>query len=144
MANLPLNDFLERATTRSWGWGTLDCCLFIADWVQEETGIDPAAEYRGTYCSERQARDLVKTVGGPERLLQRCLAHANCTRTEHPQRGDVGLVMVGAKRWRDRILLLPTAAICVRPKMWAVKATDSASVLIQNFPVRAAWTFRHG
>ena len=54
-----LNEFLARARQREFIWGVHDCCLFAADWVLEQTGVDPAAQFRGTYSSEAEAQALI-------------------------------------------------------------------------------------
>ena len=72
-------------------WGANDCFLFAADCAEACTGIDPAAELRNAYATEREARRKMQEVGdlitlaatrfGPE--IAPALA----------QRGDVGLTV---------------------------------------------------
>ncbi len=44
-------------------WGTLDCCIFAADWVEVATGVDPMADFRGHYSSAGEAAEIVREWG---------------------------------------------------------------------------------
>jgi len=75
-------------------WGMHDCVLFAADAVAALTGRDHAAEFRGTYHTEEQAKAGLDGMGG----LQGCAALAGepCVPlTAGP--GDIGLVSDGAR-----------------------------------------------
>lgn len=50
-----------RATP--FGWGSHDCCLFVADVTLALTGADPAAALRGKYSSETEAWELLRSLG---------------------------------------------------------------------------------
>ena len=89
-----LSAFLRRAAAQPFGYGRLDCCLFIADWVRETRGFDPAAAYRDRYATERHALRLVAAAGGLQALLAPCLAPL--PRTSDPVAGDVGVVLAGS------------------------------------------------
>jgi hypothetical protein len=85
---------LERlaAERRAMGfaWGVNDCCMWAADVVLAVTGVDPAADLRGSYATEAQALAVIEQAGG-----LRALAAARLG-PEVPvlaaQTGDVGLV----------------------------------------------------
>lgn len=47
---------LQAAMTRPFSWGEHDCCLFAADCVQAVTGVDVAADFRGTYTTPLGAK----------------------------------------------------------------------------------------
>ena len=51
---MTLAEYLRSMNKRRWKPGTLDCGVFMADWVRERMGVDPIADVRGTYDSERQ------------------------------------------------------------------------------------------
>jgi Domain of unknown function (DUF6950) len=134
-----LVNFLREAAARPFVWGEFDCCLFFADWTELRCGVDPALELRGTYSTERQMRRLVKVRGGIVRLVGDCMARAGCKVTFCPQRGDIGLVRIGIKVWRERVVTVPTGAIAVSPVMWAIKTSERDRLAIGRFPLVRAW-----
>ena len=140
MSGTSLAEFLHEAARRPFRWGELDCCLFFSDWVAEITGVDPALEVRGTYATAREARRMVKANGGIVALVDRCVAQAGCTATGAPKAGDIGLVQTAYRRRAERLVLVPTGAICVRPRMWAVKPSDRLGLLMADFPLVKAWS----
>lgn len=85
---------LEACLAERWAkpfeWGVLDCCLFAADCVEAVTGVDPAADFRGSYDSKAGAYRLVSRLGG-----FRAMAGARLG-AEIPvamaQAGDIGFV----------------------------------------------------
>lgn len=97
----------------SWGWN--DCCLFAADAALAITGVDHAADVRGTYSTEREAMRVLKRLGGVSSLASRggdeCLPLTART-------GDVCLVMQG-----DREAL----AVCAGHVLLAPAATGLAA-----------------
>ena len=72
MAGL-LERFLAAESERAFCWGTRDCLLFLADWVCAQTGIDPAAGYRGRYANRADAYRIVRQAGGMAPLVERLL-----------------------------------------------------------------------
>lgn len=126
------------AGRRPWTWGRFDCCLFFADWALARCGRDPAAELRGTYATEREMRRLVKARGGLVRLVGDCMAGIGWRPTSSPQAGDIGLVRIGVKLWRGRVVTVPTGAIAVAPDMWAIKTT-ARGLAVGAFPLVQAW-----
>ena len=57
----------ERMRT-PFDWGSHDCVLWAADAVLAVSGVDLAAEYRGTYGTDAEAMRLLKRKGGLEVL----------------------------------------------------------------------------
>jgi hypothetical protein len=55
--------FIESRRGMPFEWGINDCCLFAADGVLAQTGVDLAADWRG-YTSAREAAQLIDRVGG--------------------------------------------------------------------------------
>ena len=88
-----LHDCIAEAQVRVFGWGVRDCCLFAADCVQAVTGIDHAADLRGTYSSAAGARRAMARLGGVAAFVTQQLGEP-----VHPglaQVGDVGLFKEG-------------------------------------------------
>lgn len=131
--------YLRTAARRPFAWGEFDCCLFFADWIALRRGVDPAAELRGRYSTEREMRRLVKAAGGIERLVDECVTRAGCRQTANPVVGDIGLVRVAIKLWRGRAVLVPCGAILVGGGRWAIKTAQHGALPIARFPVIRAW-----
>lgn len=134
-----LSDYLSGALDREWSWGRLDCLLFCADWVRATTGVDPAGEFRGTYRDERAGRRLIKAQGGIEMLAAKCMEGRGFARTVRPLVGDIGLVRVPILLWRGRTVAAPVGAICLGPRMWAIKTKVRGEMVARDFPLIAAW-----
>lgn len=84
-----LHETIQGAVGREFVWGEMDCCLFAADCIVAVCGTDPAAEYRGQYGDETEAkRALVRLHGGIEEALD---AHFERVPVAFAQRGDVCL-----------------------------------------------------
>jgi hypothetical protein len=64
-----LTAYIERKRHEAFAWGSNDCCLFAADWVQIATGHDIAAQWRGQYASALSAHRALNRGGGIERLV---------------------------------------------------------------------------
>lgn len=85
--------FLEDRRARPFQWGINDCCIFSADCVSVLTGVDLAADLRGTYATEPEAAAVLARLGGVERLASDRLEAAGFKEVSvtFAQRGDVVL-----------------------------------------------------
>lgn len=59
-----LNEFLFKRKNSSFRYGRNDCCLFVADAVEQMTGVDPADGFRGRYKTKAGAYDLLFEFAG--------------------------------------------------------------------------------
>lgn len=59
-----LDALVAQAQLRPFEWGVHDCCLWAADAVQAQTGLDPAADLRGTYSDAAGAARVLRAHGG--------------------------------------------------------------------------------
>ena len=118
----------RMATT--FAWGQHDCCLFAADCVLAQTGIDLAADLRGTYTDAMGAARALQFIGGIKAAGDRAgpAIPALAARV-----GDVGLVML-----EDRELL----AVCAGPVWLAPAATGLAARPLSG--ARLAWRVARG
>lgn len=89
---MTVGEYLKAATVIRHEWGRHDCCLWPADWVKMQRGFDPAAQWRGRYASEKHALAFVEQAGGMVAMWEGVLPEL--TRTDAPEDGDVGVVMV--------------------------------------------------
>lgn len=81
---------IANARSRPFVWGEHDCVLWCADWVRKVTDRDPAADCRGQYSSEADARLALNALGcsTPAELADR---HLPQIPVAHAKRGDVVL-----------------------------------------------------
>ena len=92
----PLSRFLNRAATIPFTWGKHDCLLWLADWILERRGIDPAIGIRGGYDSILQAARIVREAGGMQSLVDITTRPAGLSRTASAARGDIAVVQIAA------------------------------------------------
>lgn len=88
-----LSGYLSQAGHRPFAWGSWDCCVFVAEWVGREHGVDALGDLRGAYGSQEEAEAIIAARGGLEALLDSVTAGLGLRRTSDPQPGDLGLVM---------------------------------------------------
>ena len=122
-----LTAFLAQAEAKRFQPGTWDCCLMVADWVKENTGIDGAAPWRGRYATRIGFLRHLKAGGGVEGVVSRGAAVAGLSETEEPQRGDIGVIDVGQGQ---------TGAICLGSR-WVTAGPRGVAVL--TGPHTKAW-----
>ena len=70
---LRLADFARERRARPFAWGSNDCFLFAADAVLSVTGLDIAADLRGSYGNELQAARILRARGGLAALVDSLL-----------------------------------------------------------------------
>lgn len=74
--------------------GGVDCVLFLANWIRETCGRDPAADLRGTYSTQAEARAILEKAGGFIPLVTCRLANIGWRGVSDPETGDVAIVSV--------------------------------------------------
>ena len=92
-----LHAFLMEHRSDAFRYGRWDCCLFVCDAVRAMTGVDPAADFRGSYSSRAEARRaLIAHVGSAsvEAVVEAVTAKHGMPETGvlHARRGDVALI----------------------------------------------------
>jgi len=128
--------YLGNQATRALVYGESDCCLFAADWVCAETGIDPAKHLRGRYRTEAECLRLLAAGGGLEAVVSAAMTRCGFVRTIRPSIGDVGLVRApvfigGSARFGV------VGAIRARVE-WVVRRSDGLEW--REFAAAMAWT----
>lgn len=86
-----LDDYIEACRTIPFEWGRHDCLLFSAGAIQAITDCDPAIDYRVTYSTEEEAKQIIKDAGGWVRLVSSHMKAIGAKRINSPmaQRGDI-------------------------------------------------------
>lgn len=138
-----LADYLASVARRPFRPGSLDCCVFMADWILAMTGRDPIADRRGTYATTREYRKMLHAEGG---FVVACNARAKAVglrETSEPRAGDPLLVSAPVGIHHGKVLRFPTGAICVSDTMRAVVSSDRGLVIAHAdyLPTVTAWTF---
>lgn len=64
-----LAQFIEARRAQPFAWGSNDCCIFAADWVEICTGVDYAKTWRSRYTSAIEAVRFLDQAGGLEALV---------------------------------------------------------------------------
>lgn len=111
----------------------MDCCMFVADWVEACSGIDPAAHLRGTYTGPFGAARQIARYGDFEAMWRVCMAVAGFNTTKAPQPGDVGVVLDAAGN---------TVSAIRFAEAWAAKS--ETGVVIEEFRMIVAWSIPRG
>ncbi|HYD66163.1 DUF6950 family protein [Azospirillum sp.] len=145
MADIPrLKNYLSSLAGRRWQPGALDCGVFMADWVMAVRGVDPIADVRGTYSSEREFRRILRREGGFARSCARRLAAVGYAPTPAPAGGDIAVVMAPYAVRQGRILRRPTGAICVSDRLLAVITSDLGIVIADQDRLPLLEAYHHG
>ena len=66
-----LHAFIDEKRKVPFEWSKNDCATFAADWVAILTGVDHAANLRGTYSSALGAARILDAAGGLEGIVAR-------------------------------------------------------------------------
>jgi hypothetical protein len=61
-----LHKFLHEHADKPFTWGSHDCALFVCNWIENATGVDVAAEFRGQYKTKLGAAKIIRKVTGGE------------------------------------------------------------------------------
>lgn len=129
-------EFLTAARVRPWKWGTDDCCMTPADWVLAETGIDPAAEFRGAYHDEESCRRAIQEAGGFVQAVGYAMDAAGFERTQSPGMGDVGIVTAPIEL-RDTMPVVGAVGAIRCGRMWVCRSLRGLKY--REFPLITAW-----
>lgn len=123
----PLRDFLRAAAERPFSWGEHDCLMWLAEWVGQQRGFDPAANWRGRYRTAMGATRILRRRGGAVAHLDLCLAPFGVRRTREPRRGDIAVVRAPEG---------DTGGIVLGH---GVATFGAGSLFVRPLPVVAAW-----
>ena len=91
-----LDDYITLKTKTPFAWGTCDCVLFMADWCEVLTGINPAEGSHGKYDSELSAYKHLKKLcnGDPTIIGDKYFKRID---ENYVQKGDVALCDLNGK-----------------------------------------------
>lgn len=133
---LQTQDALFSSLKREWRsipfeWGKSDCILSVCDYVLGQTGIDPAAPWRGSYDSEAGAQKIVSYYGGVIHLFDAGMTACGFERCD-PYVGAPAVV---------NVLGTPIAGILGPDR--AIVRHDKRGILEMPLPVLGAWNIWH-
>lgn len=137
---MTLAEYLRSVASRRWKVGSLDCSVFMADWVREVTGRDPIADVRGKYATDKQMWKIVRAEGGFEAACSARLAAVGMRETVTPRPGDITIIDAPYAKRRDKIQSRPTGAIYTDNGCSGVMTSDMG-LMIAPLPILKAWTF---
>jgi hypothetical protein len=101
-------------------WGVNDCCLFAADAVREQLGVDPAGPLRGRYATALQAERVLHLVGGLEGICRATLGEP----LRYPLLACVGDVGIVDEQMSQRRML----AVCIG-EWWALPTAKGLGLM---------------
>lgn len=127
--NADLDTYLRASAARPFAWGDCDCSLWVADWIWQVRGIDPAAPLRGSYSGEDAAMAIIRRAGGLAALAASLAERAGLRETANPRRGDIGVI------WTPR----QGQVMAIRNVIgWACKSRRRG-IAERRFPLVKAW-----
>lgn len=130
-----VSEHVQKWARIPFAWGTADCCIVLADYVRDVTGIDGAAPLRGAYADRAGWRALGDDLSA---IVGQCAARVPLDPTSSPQRGDIGVIQVVS-----RAGIVTIGGICLKPGQWAAK--EIRGVTIASEPeVVSAWSVPFG
>ncbi len=123
-----LAKFFFLSSRTPFAYGSFDCCMFVCDAILAMTGTDIAAEFRGTYSSQKESRRHGSVRSIAERVTrEHGMPEVPVLRA---QRGDMALL----KRPRDYSL-----GIFDLSGMAVAAATKKGTVRVPLSEVQRAW-----
>jgi len=128
----------DWAAMQRWRPGQWDCCMAPASWVERVTGVDPAADLRGTY-HDRAGMDALVAQGLAAVVGPRLKAAGFKRRwIGFARPGDVGLVVSGGPGKGPPVF----GGVRMVDGMWGTAAARGVS-FVRGFAI-AVWTPAHG
>lgn len=121
-----LDALLTARAAAPFVWGANDCCLFGADVVLALTDTDPAADLRGTYSTEAEARSILLARGGAGGVVTGLLGDPVPRLLARV--GDLGLVTHGD---------IETLAVCIG-QQWRAVGQDGLA-LVSGRHIASCW-----
>lgn len=90
---MDIRDYVKLPVIFGWGGvGCEDCTTWCATYAQTITGLDPAADFRGTYSTETEAKALINRHGGLLHLAGPRLEQQGWKRVQTPESGDLAVI----------------------------------------------------
>jgi hypothetical protein len=120
---------LERWHREPFAWGSSDCDLSMADYVQMLTGKDPAAAWRDRYQDEAGAKAFIGCAGGNVHLVTTGMASIGLMPVSEPLRGDVVVVDIGE---------MQITGLYLDPWV-ALRMEGRRTLRTKRFPILKAW-----
>lgn len=81
-----MREVFDKYIMREFVYGESDCCQFVAECIEAQTGVNPAGRFK--YASEKAANNLLDMYGGLEALVTDVLGEP----VDTPREGYVALV----------------------------------------------------
>jgi len=122
---------IDAARQRRFAYGVHDCCVFAADCVMAQTGVDPMAGIRG-YRGEDAAQEIINEFGSLSKAARAVLGRPYRGRKGQAKRGDVVLGRI-LDEWAVGVCLGQVAAFAT------ISQKGLVFVPMARAEVRLAW-----
>lgn len=116
--------YIEAAQTEPFAWGSHDCALWAATWVQICTGGDYVSDWRGKYKTEAGAARL---------MLKRGYAGVEAIADDHLEEKPVRLAM------RGDLVLHPSGALGICHGLRSLFVTADGLIAEKTLACPHAW-----
>jgi hypothetical protein len=84
--------FLAENGALPWAWGSVDCCMVLADWALTNGHNDLLAQYRGAYDDEAGCLAIVVERGGVLPIVGDGCARVGLTATNFRSAGVLAVI----------------------------------------------------
>ena len=91
---MTLDEFLAQEAAKPFVWALNDCTMMCDRWVRLKLGVSPVAAGPIVYGDRDTALAVLPRL---PLIMNAAMRRAGIAKTASPQRGDVGLVVVGER-----------------------------------------------
>ena len=100
-----LSDYLAEISPAPFQYDVIDCWLFCLLWVDDQTGVDGATQWRGRYTDHLSCRDFISRNGGMRKIASAFLSETyGIAEANEQRRGNIVLAtMAGVTAFGLRV-----------------------------------------
>lgn len=116
-----LSQYITRHQKVPFSYGQMDCVLFAFGWAELKTGVDKLADLP-KWCSEKEARRVIRSVGGLENGL------------------DARFTRIDARQAKDGDLAIFNGSVCIFSGAHIVGPSEDGLIYVDRMKAQCAWS----